>query len=153
MPTHNGTLVEPNGHRVILNNHEPQFVRSPDGWIGGVCRGLGESFDMAPFWLRVAWILSIFVFGVGFGLYLILWITLPRKDHWQDVENKKILGVCRRLARKLDMEIGVVRALALLSLFLSGFTSVFIYFVLHFFLNEPSSGVRSVDGQRMDSRF
>lgn len=45
--------------------------------ISGVCQGVGEHIDIAPFILRILWCVSIMCYGVGILLYIILWIILP----------------------------------------------------------------------------
>ena len=45
--------------------------------VGGVCAGLGAFFDIDPVWIRLVWAISIFVFGVGFLFYIIMWIIIP----------------------------------------------------------------------------
>jgi len=45
--------------------------------VGGVCSGIANYFDLDPIWLRGAFAISLFVFGTGFLLYVILWIIIP----------------------------------------------------------------------------
>lgn len=45
--------------------------------IGGVCAGLGAFFDIDPVWIRLIWAVSFFIFGVGFLLYILMWIIIP----------------------------------------------------------------------------
>jgi phage shock protein PspC (stress-responsive transcriptional regulator) len=45
--------------------------------IGGVCAGIAHYFGWDPLWIRLAWGISIFVFGVGIIPYIILWIIIP----------------------------------------------------------------------------
>lgn len=55
-----------------------RLFRDGDGSvIGGVCSGIGYYFGFDPIWLRIAFILGVFFFGTGIGLYLILWIIMP----------------------------------------------------------------------------
>jgi phage shock protein PspC (stress-responsive transcriptional regulator) len=49
--------------------------------IGGVCSGLAEYFDMDPTIVRLIFAFAFFTWGVGFGLYIVLWIVLPRKTY------------------------------------------------------------------------
>ncbi len=51
-----------------------------DGWIGGVCEGLGEYFDIDPTWLRLIAVFGLLA-GAATGVaYIVLWIVLP--DNW-----------------------------------------------------------------------
>jgi phage shock protein C len=53
------------------------YRSSSDSWIGGVCGGLGKYFGIDADIIRLIWIVSIFA-GFGLGLYIILWIIMPR---------------------------------------------------------------------------
>lgn len=53
---------------------------SRNTWIGGVCGGLGEYFDIDPTILRLAFIVAFFGFGTGLLVYLVLWIVMPRSE-------------------------------------------------------------------------
>lgn len=55
-----------------------------DGALAGVCAGLGDYMEIDKTWIRVAFVVSIFLSGYGIGLlgpvaYIILWIVLPVK--------------------------------------------------------------------------
>ncbi len=111
----------------------PLWVRSKDGWIAGVCAGLAKHFGIKPWIMRVIWIVSIFLF-VPILFYFVLAFSLPREDQIEFANRPKILGVCLKLAKKVDAEVGLVRTLALSSLLIScGLTTV-IYFVAHLIL-------------------
>src|ERR1035437_3038493 len=56
-----------------------RVFRDPDDKIiGGVCSGIANYFDFDPIWLRLGFAISLFVFGSGFLLYLILLIIIPK---------------------------------------------------------------------------
>ena len=57
-----------------------RLTRSPHGYLGGVCEGLGQRFSIEPNLLRVAWLFSTLIIGTGALLYLALWWLLPRSD-------------------------------------------------------------------------
>jgi phage shock protein PspC (stress-responsive transcriptional regulator) len=46
--------------------------------LGGVCAGLGHYFGIDPVLIRVLWAVALFMFGIGFFAYLILWIIVPK---------------------------------------------------------------------------
>lgn len=48
--------------------------------IAGVCGGIGEYLGIDPMWVRLVFVLVALGRGFGLGLYLILWIILPRED-------------------------------------------------------------------------
>ncbi|MFT6166689.1 MAG: phage shock protein PspC (stress-responsive transcriptional regulator) [Vicingaceae bacterium] len=49
-----------------------------DNALGGVCSGLGYYFGIDRIWLRIGFLISVFGFGTGFFLYLILWAIIPK---------------------------------------------------------------------------
>lgn len=46
--------------------------------LGGVCSGLGNYLGINRYLVRFLWILLSLFFGIGFFLYLILWIAVPK---------------------------------------------------------------------------
>jgi len=56
-----------------------RLFRDPDNYnIGGVASGLAAYFNVDPIWMRVAFILLLFVNGLGLLLYIVLWIAVPK---------------------------------------------------------------------------
>lgn len=54
------------------------FRDSENKMLGGVCSGLSAYLGIDdPLWLRILFAISIFMFGVGFLPYLLLWIVVP----------------------------------------------------------------------------
>ena len=55
-----------------------RMYRDPDGRIfGGVCSGLAAYLNWDTLLVRILFAVMIFAFGVGIGLYLVLWIVVP----------------------------------------------------------------------------
>jgi phage shock protein C len=48
-----------------------------DRKIAGVCGGVAEFFNIDPVIVRIIWVLSIFLGGIGILGYLIAWIIVP----------------------------------------------------------------------------
>ena len=48
--------------------------------IGGVCSGLAEHFNVDVTIVRVLFIAFALMTGVGFLLYLLLWVLMPEAD-------------------------------------------------------------------------
>jgi len=46
--------------------------------IGGVCSGLSTYFEVDVIWFRILFVLLVIMGSLGFWLYVILWIFLPR---------------------------------------------------------------------------
>ena len=57
-----------------------KWVRSQDGAIFGVCKGLARALDLSPGLMRLLWLFSVLFLGAGLWLYLILAVSLPRED-------------------------------------------------------------------------
>jgi phage shock protein PspC (stress-responsive transcriptional regulator) len=51
-----------------------------NNWIGGVCGGLAYWLGIPVWIVRMIWTASVVYFGVGFLLYVILWIFVPNWD-------------------------------------------------------------------------
>ncbi len=113
------------------------WVRSSHGVIAGVCQGLGEHLGIEPWILRVVWVLSLLLFGAGLWLYLIFTLCLPRDDRWEAAQGKMIMGVCSRIAKRGDVEVGIARLGAVILLLFSGGTAIVGYLVLYFLLPDP----------------
>ncbi|USR78990.1 PspC domain-containing protein [Arcanobacterium pinnipediorum] len=54
--------------------------RTSDGYLGGICAGLGHRWDISPFLLRLAVILAAFLGGIGVIAYGLAWLLLPHDD-------------------------------------------------------------------------
>jgi phage shock protein C len=47
--------------------------------FAGVAGGLGEFFGISPFWFRLGFLIATIPGGVpGIGLYILMWIIMPR---------------------------------------------------------------------------
>ena len=53
------------------------FRSRRDKMLGGVCGGLGEYFEFDPVLIRVIFVAAMFISGVGFIAYILLWIIVP----------------------------------------------------------------------------
>jgi phage shock protein C len=64
---------------VIMNSK--RLVRSRSNvMLGGVCAGLGDYLGIDPTLVRLFFVLLAFADGIGFFIYIILWLILPRED-------------------------------------------------------------------------
>src|SRR3954463_1072886 len=45
--------------------------------IAGVCGGLGEYFDVDPVLIRLLFVVTAFISGIGILAYIVLWIVVP----------------------------------------------------------------------------
>lgn len=63
-------------------NEQPSNIkrlfRNPDDKkVGGVCSGVAEYIAIDAVWIRLAFLIAFFGFGIGFLAYLILWMAIP----------------------------------------------------------------------------
>jgi phage shock protein C len=116
-----------------------KWVRAEDGIIGGVCLSLARELHVEPWLVRAAWLMSLMFLGTGLLAYIICVIALPRTDRLAQAKEPMIMGVCLRLAKRSNLEIGLVRLIALTSLFVSLGGAIIGYLVLHVILPESST--------------
>lgn len=121
-------------------NHKPSFtdrwLRSDEGYLAGVCQGLSEALPVEPWVIRLAWVLSILVFGSGIIFYLILALSLPKKEDLVGAYEPRFLGVCLSLSYRFRFEVGLVRALSLLLAISSLGLFLVIYFLIYLFKDD-----------------
>lgn len=111
-----------------------KWVRADDGIIGGICLQLARQINLDPWLVRVAWLMTVCVFGTGLLAYVALIIALPRTDRLDKANQPMVLGVCVRLAQRGGLEIGLARLVTLLLLVISCGAVIVGYFALHFLL-------------------
>ena len=58
---------------------DQRFYRSSDRILGGVCAGLAEGFHVDALWVRVAFLVLVFLQGIGVFLYIVLWLVMPER--------------------------------------------------------------------------
>ena len=61
-----------------LNKTKRLFRDAESRMIGGVSAGLASYFGIDRTWIRLGFVVSVFLFGTGFWLYIILWIIVPK---------------------------------------------------------------------------
>lgn len=65
--------------RLQRQNRSKRLFRDPDSRvIGGVSAGLANYFGFDRVAIRLIFVISIFLFGTGFWLYIVLWIIVPK---------------------------------------------------------------------------
>lgn len=66
------------------------FRSGKERMIAGVCGGLAEYLHVDVIWVRLFFVLMLFVHGGGLLLYIILWIVVPRNPahDWEDDTGK-----------------------------------------------------------------
>jgi phage shock protein PspC (stress-responsive transcriptional regulator) len=105
-----------------------------DKLLGGVCSGLANYLKLDPAIVRIIFALITFGgFGLGFLLYIILWIVIPskslatniRKRLYRNPEDKVIGGVASGLASYFHIDVWIPRLIFGLPLILGIITSIF----------------------------
>jgi phage shock protein PspC (stress-responsive transcriptional regulator) len=54
-----------------------------DKKLGGVCGGLAEYFDIDSTLIRLLALISFFLGGIGFPIYIIAWVIIPKNPAYQ----------------------------------------------------------------------
>ncbi len=53
------------------------YKNKKEGKLGGVCSGIGDYLDIDPVIIRLIFVFSVFVWGSGILIYIILWAIIP----------------------------------------------------------------------------
>lgn len=122
-------------------NENKKWKRSTEGYIAGVCEGLGQSFQINPNLLRALWVVAVLAFGTGIVLYLLCALLLPREDKLIEYHEDKVLGVCRRISERTGIELPIVRLIAVFSAISSLGLTTIVYVILHFLLDSPGKKI------------
>lgn len=94
------------------------FRDTSDKLIGGVCSGLAAYMNVDPSIVRILFaIITLGGFGVGFLIYIVLWMVLPTKDLegftgkrlYRNPDDKVIGGVAGGLAAYFNKETWLIR--------------------------------------------
>ncbi|MCM2280708.1 MAG: PspC domain-containing protein [Bdellovibrionaceae bacterium] len=114
------------------------WTRTKTGLIAGVCEGVARRLNVEVWLVRFIWVMTVLLMGTGLFAYLVLAIALPREDKIDRAYERMIFGVCSRIARRSDIEIGIVRAAAVLSACVTFGVSLVAYLLLYVLLPEPT---------------
>lgn len=105
-----------------------------DKLLGGVCAGLANYLRLDPAIVRIIFALITFGgFGLGFLLYIILWIVIPskslaaniKKRLYRNPDDRVIGGVASGLAAYFHIDVWIPRLIFALPLILGIITSIF----------------------------
>lgn len=117
-------------------------------FLGGVCAGLANYFNVDAVWIRLLFALLMFAYGTAILLYIILWIAVPGstnldepvvgKKLYRDSETKVLGGVSSGIAAYFGIDVVVVRILFLISFFFFG-TGFLLYIILWVVLPEAKT--------------
>ncbi|HKZ65747.1 MAG TPA: PspC domain-containing protein, partial [Chitinophagaceae bacterium] len=105
-----------------------------DKFIGGVCSGIAAYLNVDPAIVRILFAIITFGgFGLGFLIYILLWIILPTKDLegysgkrlYRNPDDKVIGGVAGGLAAYFNRETWIIRLIFVAPLALSVLLGIF----------------------------
>jgi|GEM_PF-829851 len=68
---------QPAAEPVFTRNSYKPLTKSRDRWLAGVCAGVADYFGVDPVLVRALWLGSVFLFGSGLLLYIVLAILMP----------------------------------------------------------------------------
>lgn len=105
--------------------------------IGGVASGLANYFEIDPIWVRLILIIGLFglfpILQAGnlvFWMYIVCWIAIPGeltieanksyRKFYRDPENEVVGGVMAGISAYTGWDVGLLRVLAVISLFFFG---------------------------------
>lgn len=54
--------------------------RGPERVVGGICGGIARKYDWNPWLVRLLTLIAFLLPVIGPGLYVVLWLLLPRWD-------------------------------------------------------------------------
>ena len=155
-----------------FSSRKKRMFRNPDdSIIGGVCSGIGAYLGTDSVWIRILFILLTIFFGIGFFLYCVLWIALPKPR--TDIQKKEMYGnayysamqqnhesagysgtsrlgnafdeVFKASGKAIFILIRVILIIIGTTLVLTGFLSI-LSFVMVFLFKYPGSFSTNIDG-------
>ena len=112
------------------------WSRAEDGIVAGVCQGIAERFEVDPWIIRIALLVSVLAFGTGLLAYFVLALTLPHENEALMPPQKKFLGVCMKISQSTGIDLGLVRALTVFCGIASAGITVVAYFVMYFVMES-----------------
>ncbi|MCK5690473.1 PspC domain-containing protein [Myxococcota bacterium] len=131
-----------------MNIGNQHITRSKEGYLGGVCEGLGTYLGIPPVFLRLAWLVTIFFFGSGILAYLLLWWLVPEEGEdlkeasistfHRTLKDRKLAGVCGGLARYWQVDPTLVRLAAIGLMTISLGTVIVVYILAIVFIPDGS---------------
>jgi phage shock protein PspC (stress-responsive transcriptional regulator) len=88
--------------------NDQRFYRSSKRILGGVCAGLADGFHVDVLWVRVAFLLLVFVQGLGLFLYVVLWLVMPERleDGGQKSGFDAMMADLRRVWGEIQHQLG-----------------------------------------------
>jgi|GEM_PF-2229037 len=121
------------------NQSKPLLLSDNNRMLFGVCGGIAKYFERDVWMVRTFFVIGLIAFGITAFLYFIMAYSMSSSSVNEGLpDEKKVLGVCYRLARRMDWNVGMVRTIfassLLLSLAPSFGSTLLIYFAFYFII-------------------
>lgn len=126
----------------FMTPDKPRWKRSRDGMIAGVAAGLADELGFEPWIIRLFFVALTVLGGYGLFIYIALALSLPAEHKLENANRPLFLGVCKRLAIRADIELGLMRTIWSLMLLHSCGAAIFIYVAAYFLMpkmEKPAS--------------
>jgi|WetSurMetagenome_2_1015567.scaffolds.fasta_scaffold01434_9 phage shock protein PspC (stress-responsive transcriptional regulator) len=89
----------------VYTSQRKRMYRNPeDTIISGVCGGIGAYLNTDPVLIRILFVLFAVFFGVGFFVYIALWIALPPANN--DTQKREMYGNAYHSANSYNKQPG-----------------------------------------------
>jgi phage shock protein C len=87
---------------------DQRYYRSSNRLVGGVCAGLAERFHVDVLWVRVAFLVLLFVQGLGLFIYVVLWLVMPERLEGGGQRNgfDAMMADLRRMGGEIQHQLG-----------------------------------------------
>ncbi len=126
-----------------------------DSMIAWVCGWIAQRLGIDSLWVRLAFLVGLFFFGMTFIIYLALWFLVPKEWTKQKTihtnlatqkltlsqDDSMIAWVCGWIAQRLGIDSLWVRLAFLVGLFFFGMTFI-IYLALWFLIPNGSNQIK-----------
>ena len=86
-----------------------------NGKIAGVCGGLAKTLEIDVMFVRLAFLLTFFIYGIGLGLYLACAMVFPNSHDISEYNKPKLAGVCYYFSKQYGLDLSIVRLIVCLS--------------------------------------
>ena len=87
----------------VYSAQRKRMYRNPDDTIiSGVCGGIGAYLNTDPVLVRILFVIFTAFFGVGFFVYIALWISLPPAT--TDARKREMYGNAYNSVRSQNMQ-------------------------------------------------
>lgn len=85
-----------------MANSTKKLLRSKkDKVVGGVASGVANYFDVDPVLVRIAFLVLTFVNGIGFVIYILMWLLIPSSSTSKGADPKESAKEIRNTAQTI----------------------------------------------------